>query len=55
MNIEKAVQQIIRINKVDGKGWLVYALVSYPFMAATKQPFTFFTKREAIEFCQSHL
>ena len=53
MKIEKVSRQIIRINPVDGKKWLVYAMVSYPGMAAMAQPFTFFTKADAVKFCGS--
>ena len=53
MKIESVTQQIIRIHPVDGKKWLVYAMVSYPGLAAYPQPFTFFTKKEAMNFCLS--
>jgi len=51
MKIESVTGQIIRIN---GGQWMVYALVSYPGLAAMPQPFTFFSKRDAVAFCKNH-
>ena len=51
MKIESVTQQLIRVN---GGQWLVYANVSYPGLPAMPQPFTFFSKRDAVAFCHKH-
>jgi hypothetical protein len=54
----KAANQIIKINKVDGKGWLVFAQVTETIRGITvtvpQQAFTFYTKRDAVDFISAH-
>ncbi|MDE2098915.1 MAG: hypothetical protein KGL39_16800 [Patescibacteria group bacterium] len=49
-----AEQQIIRIKKVDGLGWMVFAQCKCPFAGQFRKAFTFYTKRDAIAFCQQN-
>ncbi len=51
MQIVKINKQIIRINKVNGCGWMVYADVSSVGTVAA-QPFLFHTKKDAIAFIE---